>query len=104
MTRFMVRFVAIISLVFMSQLAHAQMTIIQYFEIKDDFKLDLTNKKNLKTIFTKGVLDVEYNPDKRVLAVSYDPKEADIALIIKHINKCAGEDILTDANTKTKAQ
>ena len=103
MQRFILRIAAIVALVFCTQLAHAQMTIIEYFDVKSDFSLDLTNKKNVKNIFTKGVLDVEWNPDKRILAVAYDPKAADINAIVKNINDCAGKPLLSVVNTKLTA-
>lgn len=100
MQRFILRIAAIVALVFCTQFVHAQMTIIEYFDVKSDFSLDLTNKKNVKNIFTKGVLDVEWNPDKRILAVAYDPKAADINVIVKNINDCAGKPLLSVVNTK----
>ena len=48
MQRFTIRFVAIFSLVFMAQFAYAQMTIVEYFDVKDEFKLDLKASKNVK--------------------------------------------------------
>ena len=104
MQRFTLRLVAVFSLVFMAQFAHAQMTIIEYFDVKDEFKLDLKAPKNVKTIFTKGVLDIHYNADKRVLEVAYDPRQADIALVVKNINSCAKEPILVASVDKNKAQ
>ena len=103
MQRFILRIAATVALVFCTQLAQAQMTIIEYFNVKSDFSLDLTNKKNVKNIFTKGVLDVEWNPDKRVLAVAYNPREADINAIVKNINDCAGKPLLSVVNTKLTA-
>lgn len=103
MQRFILRLVVITSLIFCTQLAHAQMTIIEYFDVKSDFSLDLKDKKNIKNIFTKGVLDVEWNPDKRILAVAYDPREAEINAIVKNINSCAGKPLLSVANTKLTA-
>ena len=104
MQRFILRIAAIVALVFCTQLAHAQMTIIEYFDVKSDFSLDLKNKKSIKNIFTKGVLDVEWNPDKRVLAVAYDPRVAEINVIVKNINDCAGKPLLSFVNTKLTAQ
>ena len=104
MQRFTLRLVAVFSLVLMTQFAHAQMTIIEYFDVKDEFKLDLKAPKNVKTIFTKGVLDIHYNADKRVLEVAYDPRQADIALVVKNINSCAKEPILVASAGKNKAQ
>lgn len=104
MKRFTMRLLAICSFMLISQLTHAQMTIIEYFDIKDAFKLDLKAPKNIKTIYTKGVLDVEYNPNKRILSVAYDPKQADIAVIIKNINSCVSEPILSVLDTKTKSK
>ena len=48
-------------------------------------------------------LDVEWNPDKRILAVAYDPKAADINVIVKNINDCAGKPLLSVVNTKLTA-
>ncbi len=104
MQRFPLRFAAIFSLVFMAQFAHAQMTIVEYFDVKDEFKLDLKAPKNVKTIFTKGVLDVHYNADKRVLEVAYDPRQADIVVVVKNINSCMKEPILSASASKVKAQ
>ena len=104
MQPFTLRFVAIFSLVFMAQFAHAQMTITEYFDVKDAFQLDLKAPKNVKTIFTKGVLDVRYNADKRVLEVAYDPRQADIAAVVKNINSCVKEPILSLLDSKSKPQ
>jgi hypothetical protein len=104
MQRFTLRFVAIFSLVFMAQFAHAQMTITEYFDVKDEFTLDLKAPKNVKTIFTKGVLDVRYNADKRVLEIAYDPRQADIAFVVKNINSCVKEPILSASNGKANAK
>lgn len=101
MQRFTIRLVAMLSLVFMAQFAHAQMTIVEYFDVKDEFKLDLKAPKNVKAIFTKGVLDVHYNADRRVLEVAYDPRQADIAVVIKNINSCVKEPILSLADSKS---
>jgi copper chaperone CopZ len=95
MKRIIMRTGAVLSLTFITQLAHAQMTITEYFPLKNEFKVDLNNVKNAKTIFTKGVLDVEWNPDKRTLAIAYDPKQTDIKAIVKNINNCAGESVVT---------
>jgi copper chaperone CopZ len=95
MKRFIMRSGIIFSLVFMAQLAKAQMTVVEYFDIKSDFKVDLKDKKNVKSIYTKGVLEVQYNPDKRILSVAYDPKEANIEVIVRNINSCAGETVCT---------
>jgi hypothetical protein len=95
MTRLFIRSMATFSLVFIAHLANAQMTITEYFPLKSVFDVDLKDIKIAKTIFTKGVLDVEWDADNRTLAIAYNPKETDIKAIAKNINKCAGETILT---------
>jgi hypothetical protein len=88
----------------MTQFAHAQMTIVEYFDVKDAFKLDLKDPKNVKTIFTKGVLDVHYNADRRVLEIAYNPRQADIAVVVRNINSCAKEPILSILDSKANAK
>ncbi len=95
MKRSFIRSIATFSLVVVAHLANAQMTIIEYFPLKSAFNVNLKDVKTAKTIFTKGVLDVELDADNRTLAIAYNPKETDIDAIVKSINKCAGEAILT---------
>jgi hypothetical protein len=95
MKLFFARTMATFGLVCLSHLANAQMTITEYFPLRNGFNVDLNDVKTAKTIFTKGVLDLEWDADNRTLAVAYNPKETDINAIVKNINTCAGEPIVT---------
>jgi hypothetical protein len=90
-----IRSLATFSLLFTAQFAKAQMTITEYFPLRSEFNVDLKDAKIAKTIFTKGVLDVEWDIDNRTLAIAYNPKETDIKAIARNINSCAGAPIVT---------
>ena len=68
----------------------AQAVITEYFDVKSGFKVDLTDKKISKAIYTKGVLDIDWNNDKRILAVSYNPKETNVEDILSNISALSG--------------
>ena len=73
-----------------TQAVNAQAVITEYFEVKEVVKVDLGDKKTTKPMYTKGVLDIDWNGDKRVLSISYDPKQTKIEDITSNIQKVSG--------------
>ena len=49
----------------------AQATITEYFAIKGYFPLDVKDRRVQKIMSAKGLLDVDWNENKRTLAISY---------------------------------
>jgi hypothetical protein len=73
-----------------TQALQAQAVITEYFDVKEVVKLDLSDKKATKPMYLKGVLDIDWNGDKHILAISYDPKQTKIEDIMANINKVSG--------------
>lgn len=80
---------AILALVLTSVSLKAQPVITEYFTMKEPFKIDLSDKKVQRAVYTKGVLDLDWSDSKRVLAVSYDPKLARVEDIVRNIKEVA---------------
>jgi hypothetical protein len=85
------RFAVVVSFLFTAQIVNAQAVITEYFNIKESVTFDFNDRKAIKSIYTKGVLDVEWNGDKRVLAISYDPKQTKISNIMENFGNVIGE-------------
>ncbi len=49
----------------------AQAIITEYFAMKGYFYLDVKDKRVQKIMSAKGILDIDWNSDKRTLAISY---------------------------------
>ena len=49
----------------------AQATVTEYFAMKGSFYLDVKDRRVQKIMSTKGILDIDWNDDKRTLAISY---------------------------------
>jgi hypothetical protein len=81
--------IAIAILVLSSVAVKAQPVITEYFTMKEPFKLEIADKKVQKAIYTKGVLDIDWNDVKRILAVTYDPKLARVEDIVRNIKEVA---------------
>jgi hypothetical protein len=75
--------------------AKAQANITEYFDMKEPFALDLSDKRVVKAVYTKGVLDIDWNSDKRVLAVTYDPKQTRVEYAMKAILDFANSELQT---------
>ena len=80
----------------------AQAVITEYFDLKEGLKIDLNDKKAAKAIYSKGVLDIDWNGDKRVLAISYDPKQAKIEDIMSNISIVTGQNLSAALNSNKK--
>ena len=70
---------AFVGLLFMATTAKAQMVITEYFDIKEAVKVDLSDKKVQKSLYAKGILDIDWDATRRVLAIAYDPQQANMA-------------------------
>ena len=57
--------------------------------MKEPFKIELSDKKVQKAVYTKGVLDLDWNDAKRTLSVTYDPKLARVEDIVRNIKEVA---------------
>lgn len=89
MKKFFFNTLAIAALTLTSVSLKAQLVITEYFTMNSSFKIDLNDKKVQKVVYTKGVLDLDWNDAKRVLAVSYDPKMARVEDIVRNIKEVA---------------
>ena len=50
---------------------NAQATITEYFAMKGYFYLDVKDRRVQKIMSAKGLLDIDWNENKRTLAISY---------------------------------
>lgn len=50
---------------------NAQAIVTEYFSMKGNFYLDVKDRRVQKIMSTKGLLDVDWNENKRILAISY---------------------------------
>jgi hypothetical protein len=89
MKNFFFNTIAIVVLVLASVSLKAQPVITEYFAMKEPFKIDFSTKSVQKAVYTKGVLDLDWDESKRVLAVSYDPKLARVEDIVRNIKEVA---------------
>jgi hypothetical protein len=89
---------AVIAFMFVSALTKAQPVVTEYFQVSEAFKIDLKDKKIRELIFTKGVVDAEWQADRRTFAISYNPYQTDIDAAIKSVKERAGAALLTSKN------
>lgn len=89
MKNFFFNTIAIVALVLTSISLKAQPVITEYFTMKEPFKIELNDKKVQKAVYTKGVLDLDWNDVKRTLSVTYDPKLARVEDIVRNIKEVA---------------
>ena len=97
-----IRFAAAVILMIASNTVKAQAVITEYFDVKESLKIDLNDKKAAKAVYTKGVLDIDWNGDKRVLAISYDPKQTKIEDIMSNISLVTGQNLSASLNSKKR--
>ena len=97
-----IRFSAAIILMIASNTVKAQAVITEYFDVKETLKIDLNDKRAAKAVYTKGVLDIDWNGDKRVLAISYDPKQTKIEDIMSNISLVTGQNLSASLNSKKR--
>ena len=97
-----IRFATAAFLLIASNTVKAQAVITEYFDVKETLKLDLNDKKSAKSVYTKGVLDIDWNGDKRVLAISYDPKQTKIEDIMSNISAVTGQNLSASLNSKKR--
>lgn len=96
------RSVLAIILMVASHSVKAQAVITEYFDVKESLKIDLNDKKAAKAVYSKGVLDIDWNGDKRVLAISYDPKQTKIEDIMSNISMVTGQNLSAGLNSKKR--
>jgi hypothetical protein len=92
------RAVAVVAFMFVSALTKAQPVVTEYFQVSETFTIDMKDKKIREIIFTKGVVDAEWQADKRTFAISYNPYQTDIDTAIKSVKEKAGAALLTSRN------
>jgi hypothetical protein len=85
------RFAVVVSFLFSTQMMNAQSVITEYFDINENVTFNFNDKKAVKSIYTAGVLDVEWSGGNRVLAISYDPKQTKIGTILENFRNITGE-------------
>jgi hypothetical protein len=99
----LLRFAVVFSFLFSTQIVRAQAVITEYFDINENVSFNFNDKKAVKSIYTAGVLDVEWASEKRVLAISYDPKQTKIGTIMENFRSITGEFSIS-INNKTAQQ
>ncbi len=92
------RGVAVVVCMFAATLTKAQPVVTEYFQVSEAFKIDLKDKKTRESIFSKGVVDAEWQADKRTFAISYNPYQTDIDAALKSVKDRVGAAILTSKN------
>jgi hypothetical protein len=97
-------FAVVVAFLFTAQIVNAQAVITEYFDIKEGVTADFSDKKTVQTIYTKGVVDIEWNGKKRILAISYDPKQTKIADIMLNVQNLTGENAGICINNKALQQ
>jgi hypothetical protein len=95
------RFVLALILLMALQTVNAQSVITEYFDMKSDIKINLNDKNVTKTLYSKGVLDIDWDSEKHVLAISYDPKQTKIQDIMFNVNNATEQGIIA-MNNKTR--
>jgi viroplasmin and RNaseH domain-containing protein len=83
---------------FTSALIKAQPVVTEYFQVSETFTIDMKDKKTRDIIFTKGVVDAEWQSEKRTFAISYNPYQTDIDAAIKSVKDKVGAALLTSKN------
>ena len=79
--------VATLAFIFCIFTLKAQPYVTEYLLMSDTFKLDLKNQKVQKMVYAKGVLDVIWTPNKKLLTICYNLKDIYIEDIMKIIYK-----------------
>ncbi len=97
-----IRFSAAIILLIASNTVKAQAVITEYFDVKESLKIDLNDKRTAKAVYIKGVLDIDWNGDKRILAISYDPKQTKIEDIMSNISLVTGQNLSAGLSSKKR--
>lgn len=90
MKKFLFRSVYTGCFLFALNFGHAQPVVTEYFVMKTGFKIDLTDKKIQKTVYSKGVIDIVWSTSNMTLSITYDPKLTDGKDILKSIQDVAG--------------
>jgi hypothetical protein len=88
----------VVAFMLIGTLTKAQPVVTEYFQVSETFKIDLKDKKIREIIFTKGVVDAEWQSDKRTFAISYNPYQTDIDSAIKSVKDKMGAALLTSRN------
>jgi hypothetical protein len=76
----------------------AQPVVTEYFQVSETFNIDLKDKKTREIVFSKGVVDAEWQADRRTFAISYNPYQTDIDAALKPVKDKVGAALLTDRN------
>jgi hypothetical protein len=95
------RFSMAVILLMALQTVKAQGVITEYFDVKDGVQINFKDKNLVKALYSKGVLDIDWSGDKRVLTISYDPKQTKMEDIMENINTVTGQNGIA-MNNKTR--
>ena len=90
MTKLLQRSLTLACILFVTNFGHAQPVITEFYLMKEAIKVDLTDKKILKTINAKGILELTWNTSSSMLAVTYDPKMTESREVAKTIQEVLG--------------
>ena len=90
MTKLLQRGLTLGCFLFVMNFAHAQPVITEFYAMKEAIKVDLTDKKVVKTFNAKGILEMSWNTSSSMLAVTYDPKMTESREVFKTIQEVLG--------------
>lgn len=81
----------IFCILFGTQSVKAQSVITEFFPVNGSFYFDIKDKRVQKIMSSKGLLDIDWNEDKRILSVSYPlMAKLDIKEVVEGIKKVSG--------------
>ena len=83
---------------FAATFTKAQPVVTEYFQVSEAFNIDLKDRKTRDIIFTKGVVDAEWQAEKRTFAISYNPYQTDIDTALKSVKDKVGAALYTNRN------
>ena len=89
---------AIAFILFAATFTKAQPVVTEYFLVSETFQIDLKDRKTRDIIFTKGVVDAEWQAEKRTFAISYNPYQTDIDTALKLVKDKVGAALYTNRN------
>ncbi len=85
-------------ILFAATFTKAQPVVTEYFQVSETFNIDLKDRKTRDIIFTKGVVDAEWQAEKRTFAISYNPYQTDIDAALRLVKDRVGAALYTSRN------
>ena len=81
----------------------AQPIVTEYLVMTDTFQIDRADKRIQKIISTKGMIDIDWRPSKRLLEISYYLGQAKIEDIMQIVMKVAATPLPAVPKNEAKA-